>query len=151
MVSASGARCRESPSASFAPPTPPAMASTCTATLARRGGRGGLPLQLDLGPRRAFERGRVLAAVLELLELDEVAVRSETLGCLIVRQIEGFGFVRLHVEAAADPVQGGALGRHAADVADPAAQLARRDQLPERRAGRGRDALVDERAADVVA
>src|SRR5258705_9675324 len=126
------------------------MARTCIANLylrARCRGDRALPLQLDLGPGGALERGRALAAVAELFELDELAVRAESFPRVLVRQIERVGRVGLDVEALANAVERRAFGRHPADVANQAAQLARRHQLPVRRAGRCRDAFVDERAA----
>src|SRR5258705_12581911 len=101
------------------------MARTCIANLylrARCRGDRGFPLQLDLGPGGALERGRALAAVAELFELDELAVRAEPFPRVLVRQIERVGCIRFDVEALADAVERRAFGRHPANIANQPAQ-----------------------------
>src|SRR5690348_13102406 len=97
MVRESGETMRARPSASFAPPTPPAMARTCGCT-SLGGDCGRRPSRQHLCPRGPFERRSALAAVAELVELDQLRVRTEAVRRAVAGQVERFGCFRFLVE-----------------------------------------------------
>src|SRR5437763_6943463 len=84
------------------------------------------------------------------LELDELLVGAKAPRFLVVHAVQpvglrGLGRVQVQALVGRRP-----LGRHAARVADHPPQLAGPDELAVARAGGGRDALVDQGAAEVV-
>src|SRR5581483_10086721 len=86
----------------------------------------------------------------EPIRRGEPSIRSEA----CVRVLDDVERARLVVTGIGvdveDTVRGRALRRNSAEVADETAQLARRNELAVARAGGCRDALVDERPAQVV-
>src|SRR5207253_8550295 len=91
---------------------------------------------------------RLWAAEAVALELDELLVGAEAPRFLVVDAVQPVGQGGLGLEQVQALVGSRPLGRHAARLADHPPQLARPDELAVARAGGGRDALVDQGAAE---
>src|SRR5690242_11914591 len=84
-----------------------------------------------------------------LLQLDKILIGSEAL-LRIIHLVEQIAVLRFRLEYTDFFVGGGALGRNTAHFTNHAAKLGRFHQLAVRSTGCGRDALVDQGAAEVI-
>src|SRR5881275_2801418 len=116
-----------------------------------RGHRASEPQGLDQARLALLNRAMGIGfAKPELVHLDELEVGAKPLGMLssLVERFERI--IHWVLEPAANLIRRRPLGRDSARVPDPASQLARRNQLALGCAGSRRDALVDQRPAQVI-